>query len=92
MIRSSVGPSFREGYNPTTLPGVIADVKSICVRRMNSFLMYDDVRLSESPEQTLLDFCQSTYDAAANLAQWNRAELERPGSVEFTGGCLPFIR
>ncbi len=41
------------------------------------FLMYDDVRLSESPERTLLDFCQSTYDAAANLAQWNRAELER---------------
>ncbi len=43
------------------------------------FLMYDDVRLSKSPEQTLLDFCQSTYDAGANLANWNRAELERPG-------------
>jgi hypothetical protein len=42
------------------------------------FLMYDDVRLSESPEQTLLDFCQSTYSAAANLGQWNRTELERP--------------
>jgi Family of unknown function (DUF5996) len=40
------------------------------------FLMYDDVRLSDSPEQTLLDFCQSTYEAAANLAQWNRADLE----------------
>jgi hypothetical protein len=42
------------------------------------FLMYDDVRLSNSPEQSLLDFCQSTYDAGANLAHWNRAELERP--------------
>jgi Family of unknown function (DUF5996) len=42
------------------------------------FLMYDDVRLSECPEQTLLDFCQSTYDAGANLAHWNRAELESP--------------
>ena len=42
------------------------------------FLMYDDVRLSNSPDQTLLDFCQSTYAAAANLAHWNRAELERP--------------
>jgi Family of unknown function (DUF5996) len=40
------------------------------------FLMYDDVRLSVSPEKTLLDFCQSTYEAAANLANWNRAELE----------------
>jgi hypothetical protein len=44
------------------------------------FLMYDDVRLSKSPEQALLDFCQSTYDAGANLAHWNRAELERPGA------------
>ena len=40
------------------------------------FLMYDDVRRSDAPEETLLDFCQSTYEAAANLAQWNRAELE----------------
>lgn len=42
------------------------------------FLMYDDVRRSDSPEQALLDFCQSTYEAGANLAHWNRAELERP--------------
>ena len=41
------------------------------------FLMYDDVRLSNSPEQSLLDFCQTTYDAGANLAHWNRADLER---------------
>jgi Family of unknown function (DUF5996) len=40
------------------------------------FLMYDDVRLSKFPEQTLLDFCQRTYDAGAHLAHWNRAELE----------------
>jgi uncharacterized protein DUF5996 len=49
------------------------------------FLMYDTVRLSNSPEQTLLDFCQSTYDAGANLAHWNRAELERPGAHTGTG-------
>jgi len=48
-------------------------------KKSEFFLMYDDVRLSNSPEQTLLDFCQSTYDAGANLAHWNRAELERPG-------------
>jgi len=40
--------------------------------------MYEDVRLAQSPEQALLDFCQSTYDAGANLAHWNRAELEMP--------------
>ncbi len=41
------------------------------------FLMYDDMRSAESPEQTLLDFCQSTYDAGAELGKWDRANLER---------------
>jgi hypothetical protein len=44
------------------------------------FLMYDDVRLSRSPEQALLEFCQSTYEAGANLAKWDRANLERPAA------------
>lgn len=43
------------------------------------FLMYDDVRLANSPEQALLDFCESTYEAGATLGNWNRAELDRPG-------------
>jgi hypothetical protein len=43
------------------------------------FLMYDDVRLSDSPEQALLDFCQSTYEAGATLGNWDRANLERQG-------------
>jgi Family of unknown function (DUF5996) len=40
-------------------------------------LMYDDVRRDSSPRTALLEFLQSTYEAAANLAKWNRAELER---------------
>ncbi len=40
-------------------------------------LMYDDVRHSASPRDTLLSFLQSTYEAAANLAHWDRKELER---------------
>ncbi len=40
-------------------------------------LMYDDVRQANSPEQELLDFLQSTYEAAATLAQWDRQALER---------------
>lgn len=44
------------------------------------FLMYDDVRLAHSPEQALLEFCQSTYEAGANLAKWDRANLERPAA------------
>ncbi len=41
------------------------------------FLMYDDARLSESPRDALLEFCQSTYEAGANLAKWDRENLER---------------
>ncbi len=41
------------------------------------FLLYDDIRKSPSPEQTLMDFCQTTYEAGANLANWGRAALER---------------
>jgi Family of unknown function (DUF5996) len=40
-------------------------------------LGYDDVRQAPSPRETLLDFCQSTYEAAAVLGKWDRAELER---------------
>jgi len=43
------------------------------------FLMYEDMRQADSPEQVLLDFFQSTYEAGATLGNWNRAELERPG-------------
>jgi hypothetical protein len=40
-------------------------------------LMYDDVRKAESPTTALLEFCQSTYEAGANLGNWDRGALER---------------
>jgi hypothetical protein len=40
-------------------------------------LPYDVVRQAESPDETLLTFLQTTYEAAANLAHWDRAALER---------------
>jgi len=39
-------------------------------------LMYDDVRLAQNPEQVLLQFLETTYEAGAALAQWPRSELE----------------
>jgi len=42
-------------------------------------LMYDDVRTAESPGEAVLEFCQSTYEAAAKLANWDRKELENAG-------------
>ena len=39
-------------------------------------LMYDEIRKSQAPERMLLEFLQSTYEAAAALARWDRGELE----------------
>jgi hypothetical protein len=40
-------------------------------------LDYDEVRASDNPDGMLLDFFQSTYEAAANAGNWDRAVLER---------------
>jgi hypothetical protein len=40
-------------------------------------LMYDDVRRATSPRDEILEFAQSTYEAGANLAGWDRVLLER---------------
>jgi hypothetical protein len=44
-------------------------------------LMYEDVRNSSSPRAALLDFCQSTYEAGANLGKWDRKALERQSEI-----------
>ena len=40
-------------------------------------LPYEAVRTSANPEAELMTFLQSTYDAAADLANWDRKALER---------------
>src|SRR6266403_1628770 len=48
-------------------------------------LPYDAVRTAAAPDQALLEFLQSTYEAAANAAKWDRDALEcapgQPGVV-----------
>jgi len=45
---------------------------------LSEFLMfYDDVRTAPNPDEALMEFLQSTYEAGANLAKWDRASLER---------------
>ena len=46
-------------------------------------LPYDAVRQARSPDDTLLEFLQATYEAAANLGRWDRGALER--KVAFHG-------
>jgi hypothetical protein len=43
-------------------------------------LPYDEVRQAAAPRETILDFLESTYAAAADLGQWDRAALERATS------------
>jgi hypothetical protein len=45
---------------------------------LREFLLpYDRVRQSDSPDATLLEFLQTTYEAAATLGRWDRSALER---------------
>jgi hypothetical protein len=50
---------------------------------LGEFLLpYTAVRTASDPDQALLAFFQSTYDAAADLAGWDRAALEaRPAEI-----------
>ena len=53
---------------------------------MGEFVLpYDAVRTAANPDQALLDFLQSTYEAAAISAKWDRDALEcapgQPGVV-----------
>jgi hypothetical protein len=48
---------------------------------LNEFLLkYEDVRKANSPDEAVLEFLQTSYEAAANLAGWDRAALERPSN------------
>ena len=47
-------------------------------RELGEFVLpYDVVRASGAPEETLVTFLQTTYEAAAELGRWNRAALKR---------------
>ena len=40
-------------------------------------LLYEDVRQAADPERALMEFLETTYDAGAKLANWDRTALER---------------
>jgi uncharacterized protein DUF5996 len=55
-------------------------------KELGEFLLpYDAVRTARDPDAVLMQFLQSTYDAAASLAKWDRKALEctlgEPGKV-----------
>lgn len=62
-----------DGFSSATVrPGAAAFSTDL-----NEFILpYEAVRTATSPEDTLLEFMQSTYEAAAELGDWDRRALE----------------
>jgi hypothetical protein len=52
------------------------DAASYNAQLREFILPYDAVRTADSPDDVLLDFAQSAYDAASKLGKWDRAALE----------------
>jgi hypothetical protein len=79
------GPAFYSYAAPAPQGFKDARVRPAAARydeTLGEFLLaYDDVRSAQSPSAALLDFCQSTYDAAADLGKWDRGMLERGGAA-----------
>ena len=58
--------SGRGGFNP----------------KLGEFILdYDDARLASDPADTVLEFLQETYSAAADIAKWDRGNLDRNDPV-----------
>lgn len=51
-------------------------------KSLGEFLLdYDEVRQAADPSQTVLDFLQNTYSAAADAAKWDRPSLDRHDGI-----------
>jgi hypothetical protein len=62
-----------EGFRATA----VRPQRAFFNNQMGEFLLpYDAVRTAMDPDAALLDFLQSTYEAAANAGKWDRAALE----------------
>ena len=71
-----------------TLPDVLSfgaavdPMQAYFSQQLGEFILpYDAVRTAREPEAVLMEFLQSTYVAAADLARWDRAALECPLGV-----------
>jgi len=75
------GPAFYSYIVPGPAGLELAQVRPAAAgwnAALSEFIfMYDDMRRADSPEDALYQFLESTYGAAAGLAKWDRAALER---------------
>jgi len=77
-----IAPMFYAYAYPEPVGFAEASVRPAAARwdeTLGEFVLpYDAVRSAADPDAAVLAFFQSTYEAAADLAGWPRAELERP--------------
>ena len=74
------GPAFYS-YTAPQPAGIedepVAPAAAAWNRQLSEYiLMYDEVRRAESPREALLDFLETTYQAGAKRANWDRKALE----------------
>jgi hypothetical protein len=61
---------------------IIQPAKAVYNKTLGEFIyLYDDVRREPAPEEALLTFLQSSYEAGATLGEWDRNLLERHSST-----------
>jgi hypothetical protein len=75
-------PAFYSYASPSP-PGfasaAICPAQAFWNSNLNQYnLPYDAVRTADDPEQALMDFLMSTYEAAASAGKWNRTAVESP--------------
>jgi hypothetical protein len=77
-IKGAAFYSYMAPLPPTLSESQVRPKAAFYHQQLGEFLlMYDDVRTAPSPGAALLEFCESTYEAGARLANWDRAALER---------------
>jgi hypothetical protein len=73
-------PGFYSYAYPTPAGFAAAPVRPAAAffhEQLGEFILpYDAVRTAAAPDAMLLEFLQTTYEAAANAAAWDRAALE----------------
>ncbi len=71
---------------PDGLQNTVLQGKGAFNGKMGEFILdYSDARNSEDPSDTVLQFLEDTYSAAADLAKWDRDTLDRRDGI---GGAM----
>lgn len=75
---------------PAGLSETVLTSKGCFDKNLGEFILnYDEARQSPNPGQTVLNFLESAYSAAADASKWDRANLDRPDTIGQSAIHLP---